>query len=204
MPWARGGASRRRMPFAAFVVAGAVALGGCTGESDPDPSPSAGSASATSSASPSVTPSPSPSVTASGPEIPPSAREQTEAGAIAYAKFFFDQVNTAWTEPRAGLIASLSDPECDFCSASESDAGYLVKERQRYQTDPSELLEVEPISGAPEGQQYLAIRLEQKNARIVDEAGVVVSSDERLVVDRYMALVWSDGRWLTLEVEKTE
>ncbi len=39
MPWARGGSSRRRMPFAAFVVAGAVALGGCTGGVGARPEP---------------------------------------------------------------------------------------------------------------------------------------------------------------------
>ena len=208
MPWALGGSSRRRMPWAAFVVAGAVvvgggALGGCTGGAEPDPSPSVSSGSPSSSASVSVTPSPSPSVTASGPEIPAAAREQTEAGAIAFAEYFVEQVNIAWTEPRVGLVKSLSDAKCDFCSASEADAQLLVDNGQRYQTTPSELLEVEPIVGAPEGQQYLAIKLEQKSARIVDGSGAVVNSNKRQVADLYMALIWSDDRWSMLEIEKT-
>jgi len=208
MPWVRGGSSRRRMPFAAFVVAGAVtvggALGGCTGGSEPDPSPSVSSGSSSSSASVSVTPSPSPSVTASGPEIPAAAREQTEAGAEAFVRFFFDQLNTAWTEPRAGLIESLSDPACKFCSLSENDAAYLVAEKQRYERVPAEVLEVEAFVGAPAGQQYLAAKIDQKNVRILDQAGEVVGTDQHKVIDRNVALVWSVDRWLMLEVEKSE
>jgi hypothetical protein len=203
MPWALGGSSRRRMPWAAFVVAGAVALGGCTGQSEPDPSPSAGSASATSSASPPVTPSPSPSVTASGPEIPPSAREQTEAGAIAYAKFFFDQVNVAWTEPRAGLIESLSDPACKFCAFTEQKAMELVGSKLRYRKAPIEMLSVEAVVGAPQGQQYLVASLEQKRVDVVNASGVVVDSDERLVSESYVVLKWADG-WMLREVEEAE
>lgn len=190
------------MPFAAFVVAGAVVLGGCTGESEPDPSPSAGSESVTSSASASVTPSPSPSVTASGPEIPAAAREQTEAGAVAYAKFFFDQFNIAWTEPRAGLIEALSDPKCQFCQKSEESTVGFVADGQRYASRPVEVSELEPIVGAPSGQQFLAATFEQKATQIVDQSGTVVSSVKRQVGERYVVLSWSDGRWWMREMER--
>ena len=202
MPWARGGSSRRRMPFAAFVVAGAVALGGCTGESEPDPSPSTGSASATSSASPSATPSPSASETASGPEIPAAAREQTEAGAEAFVRFFFDQFNIAWTEPRAGLIESLSDPECQFCQKSEESTLGFVADGQRYASQPVEVRGIEPIVGAPSGQQYLAATFEQKASRIVDQSGTAVTSVKRQVGERYVVLAWSGGRWWMREMER--
>ena len=202
MPWARGGSSRRRMPFAAFVVAGAVALGGCTGESDPDPSPSAGSASATSSASPSATPSPSASETASGPEIPAAAREQTEAGAEAFVRFFFDQVNTAWTEPRAGLIKSFSDPKCEFCSKTEATAARLVSDRQRYSSNPVEVTAIDQFVGAPSGQEYLAVTLVQRRVDVLDADGSVVSTDQRKNLDRYVAVIWTDGEWRLLGVEK--
>lgn len=185
----------------AGAAAVAVLVAGCQSEGPaPSTSPSGSSTSPTVSPSVAVTPS----ATESGPQIPAAAREQTEAGAIAFTQYFFDQVNVAWTEPRAGLIASLSDPKCQFCKASENDAAFLVDERQRYEGPPAELLEIEAIVGAPEGQQFLAIKLEQKGVRIVDSSGAVVGSDKRLVVDRYVALVWSEGRWVTLEVEKTE
>lgn len=207
MPWALGGSSRRRMPWAAFVVAGAVvvsggALGGCTGGAEPDPSPSVSSGSSSSSASVSVTPSPSPSVTASGPEIPAAAREQTEAGAIAFAKFFFDQFNIAWTEPRAGLIESLSDPECQFCRKSEESALGFVADGQRYAAAPVEVRDVEPIAGAPNGQQFLAATFEQKASRIVDSSGVVIKPVKAQVGERYVVLVWADGRWWLREMER--
>ena len=147
---------------------------------------------------------PSPTVTESGPAIPAAAREQTEAGAEAFVRFFFDQFNTAWTEPRAGLIASLSDPACSFCKVSEADAAYLVTERERYERAPADILEVEAFVGAPEGQQYLAAKVEQNKVRILDEAGAVVGVDEYAVFDRYIALKWASDHWLVLEVEKTK
>ena len=42
--------------------------------------------------------SPSPSVSASV-EVPAAAREKTEKGAEAFVRFFFEQVNQAWTDP---------------------------------------------------------------------------------------------------------
>lgn len=196
--------SRVRVPFAVVALAGADAMGGCTGEEAPVPSPSASSASVTASGSPSVSATPSPSVSPTGPEIPAAAREQTEAGAIAYTKFFFEQFNRAWTEPRAGLIESLSARECVFCKTTEETAAFLVGAGERYQSRPMEVLSAEAIVGAPEGRQFLVVNIEQKRVDIVNAAGNVVDTDARKVFERYVVLSWSTDHWLMFEVEKTD
>jgi hypothetical protein len=122
---------------------------------------------------------------------------------IAYAKFFFDQVNVAWTEPRAGLIESLSDPACKFCAFTEQKAMKLVGSKLRYRKAPIEMLSVEAVVGAPQGQQYLVASLEQKRVDVVNASGVVVDSDERLVSESYVVLKWADG-WMLREVEEAE
>jgi hypothetical protein len=203
MPWRAFAAPPRRRPFAAFVLAAAVALGGCSGEQAPDPSVSASSGSSTARVSPSTSVTPSPSVSETGPVIPAAARVQTEAGAIAYARFFFDQFNIAWTEPRAGLIASLSSRECVFCQTTEETAVFLVEEKERYGSPPMKVLKAEAISGAPEGQQFLVVQIEQKRADILDAEGNVVDTDARKVFERYVVVAWSADRWLLFEVEKT-
>lgn len=192
------------MPFATLVLAGAVALGGCSGEEAPDPSPSVSSGSSTASASPSASVTPSPTVTESGPAIPAAAREQTEAGAEAFVRFFFDELNTAWTEPQAGLIESLSDPTCEFCTNTEATATRLVADRHRYSTKPVEVTAVDQFVGAPTGQQYVAVTLVQRRSDVVDADGAVVRTDVRKVLDRYVAVVWAGDGWRLLGVEKTE
>ena len=153
-----------------WVVAGVLAaavLGGCDSSSEdpvgtPTPSPSASS----SSASPSASPTPSP--TASGPEVPAAAREKTDAGAEAFVKYFFDQFNVAWTKPEAGLISSLSTKDCKFCSTTETQAKWLVDNKQRYDKLPVTLLDMEAIAGAPDGQIYLTGTLRQNATNIVE------------------------------------
>ena len=115
-------------------VLGAVVVAGCSA-SDGSPAAQTPTPDATPSASASESPSasPSPSTTPSGPDIPAAATKQTDAGAEAFVEYFFEQFNVAWTEPRPGLIASLSDPDCQFCAKAEaSGAKTLPTTDERY------------------------------------------------------------------------
>ena len=90
--------SRRHlgMPFAAALAVGAAVLAGCQSNAEPPvgTTPAASVSPSASSSSSSPTSSPSPSV-----EIPAAAREKSEKGAEAFVRYFFDQVNVAWTKP---------------------------------------------------------------------------------------------------------
>ncbi len=188
-----------------WVMAGVLAagvLGGCDSSAEdpvetPTPSPSVSS----SSASPSTSPSPSP--TASGPDVPAAAREKTDAGAEAFVEYFFDQFNVAWTKPEAGLISNLSTEDCKFCATTETQAKWLVDNKQRYDKLPVTLLDMEAIAGAPEGQIYLTGTLRQNETNIVDESGAVTRTDAKKSLPRNIGLKWQGDRWLMFAVEKT-
>ncbi|MGG5257553.1 DUF6318 family protein [Phycicoccus avicenniae] len=176
-------------------------LGGCDASSDdpttaPTPSPSVSSTSA------SPSPTPTPSVTASGPDIPAAARAQTPAGAEAYMKYFFDQFNVAYTEPRAGLIKSMGTTACEFCSKSEVRAVELVEGKQRYAQAPVRLGEAKSFGGAPKNEQYVHIEFTQVAATIVDSSGRKVSQVAEANAGANAALTWSDGRWFVRGIEK--
>jgi uncharacterized protein DUF6318 len=186
------------------VVAGMLAAGvlaGCDSSPDdpvtPTPSPSV------SSSSPSPSASPSPSVTESGPQIPAAAREKTDAGAEAFVKYFFDQFNVAWTKPEAGLISSLSSKDCKFCATTETQAKWLVDNKQRYDSNPVDLLDMEAIAGAPEGQIYLTGTLRQNQTNIVDDSGAVTRTDPKKNLPRNIGLKWQGDSWRMFAVEKT-
>ncbi|MBM6400252.1 DUF6318 family protein [Phycicoccus sonneratiae] len=188
-----------RWAVVAMLAAGVLA--GCDSADDPvvTSTPSASS----SSASPTPSPSPSPSVTESGPQIPAAAREQTDAGAEAFVKFYMEQFNVAWTKPEAGLVAKFSAKDCKFCATVETQAKWLVDNKQRYDKAPVTLLDIQAISGAPEGQIYLTGTLRQNQTRILDESGAVTRTDPEKTLPRNIGLKWQEGVWLMFAVERT-
>ena len=199
MPWALGGSSRRRMPWAAFVVAGAVvvgggALGGCTGGAEPDPSPSVSSGSPSSSASVSVTPSPSPSVTASGPEIPAAAREQTEAGAEAFVRFYIAQSARAWVEADASQLAGLATANCATCSNLEETAVDLRADGQKYSAVPIKVASLS-VFRSSKAEVVFDAELREQNVSVVDSKGSVIESFPARTLNSAVATVWKEGQW---------
>ncbi len=89
---------RVRRPAAVTLVGLAVVVGvlaGCQSEETP-PATTSPSASVTSASPSASASSPSPSASASV-DIPAAARVKSDKGAEAFVRYFFDQVNTAWT-----------------------------------------------------------------------------------------------------------
>ena len=192
------------MPFAAVALLGAVvatAVGGCQSEETPpaSPTPSATVSSPSPSASASVSPSPSPSG-----DVPAEAREKTDEGAEAFVTYFFDQVNRAWTTPEAGVIAALSVKGCEFCEKTEATALYLVKEHQRYESNPVSVTQTARFAGAPRDQHYYSIQLTQNRSRILDASGAVVATDPKKETQFNVAVQWAENGWRMLGVENAE
>ncbi len=186
---------------AVMGMLGAVALAGCdSGGDDPvvSPTPTASST----SASPSASSSPSPTPSSTGPDIPAAARAHTPAGAEAFLRFYFDQINVAYMKPQPRLLSSLSTPDCEFCRRSEATAAELAKARQRYSTRPVSVKTASSFGGAPAGGQYLHLVFVQHGAKVVDSAGVVVDTDSRLTAEANAALRWEAGAWKLQGIEK--
>ena len=85
-----------------LVAALGLLASGCAGGSDAKPT-----------TLPSLTATPSASTSAA--VIPTPARAHTPQGAAAFVRFYFVQVNKAFTTADPGSLAALSDPECSSC-----------------------------------------------------------------------------------------
>ncbi|WP_148046635.1 DUF6318 family protein [Nocardioides pocheonensis] len=84
------------------------ALSGCGGDPKADPPPSP---------SPSTSPvSTTPSARASVPVMPEAAKENTKAGAIAFAEHYVDLINQAQATGYVAGLRSVEDPQCTSCS----------------------------------------------------------------------------------------
>ena len=109
----------RRGAFTAVVVAGSLALAGCSGGGeDPPPTTSSTSSSSSTSSTPSATTqSPSGTKTVA---LPPEATKHTEAGAMAFARYYWAQASQSLVTNDASGIEAMSGDECSECAAVEA------------------------------------------------------------------------------------
>jgi hypothetical protein len=129
-------------------------------------------------------------------DVPAEARVNSPAGAMAFARYFFAQVNKAYTTPQAGLIAPLSTANCKSCAAFEKTAGDFVVDGQRYDRQALEVLETslspEP---APAGTLIIDVVAKQFPAKVITGSGSIV----RTITERQgifvVRLARGDGVW---------
>ena len=99
------------------------------------------------------------------------------AGAKAFAKHFFGQVNKAYTTPQAGLLAPLSTPNCKTCTVFETTAAGFVAQSQRYDRAAVSILEVSIDSDPPPaGITLVDVVVRQLPAKVIDGKGKTVVS----------------------------
>ncbi len=198
--------------YAAWLAMLGVLAGGVVGCTN---SP-AGPVSTTSATASGVTITPAPptsaprttSATASAvypADVPAEARVNSPAGAMAFARYFFAQVNKAYTTPQAGLIAPLSTPNCKSCDSFEQMAAGFVAEGQRYNHQALEIVEVSPNPGAgPTGMLLVDVVAHQLPASVVSNSGTTV----RTITERrgifVVRLARGDGFWTvdTIQVQQ--
>jgi Family of unknown function (DUF6318) len=145
-------------------------LSACGGGAKPDPSTSTSSPTNSTSA-PAVSVSPTKAGPTIDPNIPTAARAHTPAGTAAFVKYFHDQVNVAWRQPKTGLLMPLSLAECKTCTALESTAENTVTKQQHMIGDAVRIDSVEPGDTAPNGDQTVVLVGAQLATSIVDSAG---------------------------------
>ena len=168
-------------------MAVALVVPGCSGGDDPPPPLK--SSPLTSQTTTATTSAAAPS------DIPPAARAHTPAGAVAFVKYFYDQLNRAWTTPATGLLKPLSDSGCLSCQAFEASAKELFEKNHRYESDPVTISGIHAVVGGPKGQQYVSARLYQHEVDVVDQHGRTVSTDEARTASTTIALLWTEGGW---------
>src|SRR5690606_36837355 len=159
---------------AALAVIAAVALAGCSGSSEPDPTPTA-AAPTTAVAGPTDTeaaetasPTAEPGEASGVPPLPDAAKENTPEGAEAFIRYYFDVTNAAYTTPEAGLLPSLSDPECLACKAIEEQNEGLVQQDIRVKIAPFELTEMQRVGGSAPDVTSFNVKLSQPAYQVLD------------------------------------
>ena len=181
----------------AVPLAASMLLAGCGGDAKPDPSSSSTPTSTpTTTAVPTTTASPT-----TDPNIPVAARAHTPAGAEAFIRYFYRQLNVAWGQPRAGLLAQLSLPTCKICTALEENAAKNVSTHQRMSGDTVRIDSADAGGTESTGDQRVIVIGSQLKSSVVD-------SNERKVRDipaakfRFVATTrWTESGWRVNEIK---
>ena len=121
---------------------------------------------------------------------------KSDKGAEAFVRYFFDQVNLAWTTPDPDPIDTNSEEGCKSCTSLSDTAKQLRAKGHRYASNPVTVSNTKLVAGAPKGQQFVETNLLQHRVDVVDASGNVVSTDKRATLLRTVAVIWRGDRWL--------
>lgn len=121
----------------------AITVTGCSG--DPKPAPSTTTSSQPSTPSTSTTTS-VPATSSDGyngpASVPVAARAHTDAGRIAFAKHYVNQINETGKNPRTGILEPLALPTCKTCRNYSSTVSSLQRSQNKYTGDSFQILKV--------------------------------------------------------------
>ena len=192
--------SARHRYVAAGLATLALTVSACSGGGgDPvqtSSSPTSSSSSTTSAAtSPSSDPSSSATASIDPADLPADARKHTPEGAAAFVKYYFEQVNLAWTTPDAGLLPALAEAGCKSCAGLQETAQSLVAKQHKYAAPPITVTKVKAFDGAPERQQFVRVFIEQHEVSVVDQSGNVVDKDKAGQGARTASVLWVGESW---------
>ena len=178
------------------ILAASILLSACGGGAKPDPSSSTSPSPTTSTSAPPRSASPTTAGPTIDPNIPAAARAHTPAGAEAFVRYFYSQLNIAWSKPQAGLITSLSAKTCKTCAALEGTAVDLAAKGSHYR---GEVLTVETIGSISESE--VLVVGEQPIGSVIDSKGAVVKSGIKVQPLKFVVTVaWPARGWLVQEI----
>jgi len=115
-------------------------------------------------------------------------------------RFFVDQLNKSYMTPDDTLIPPLGEPDCRSCAAFQKHAQEYVSLKHRFSSPALELVSVQPAPGAPDGKQFLSVKVHQLPASVIDAAGTVMSTESDSTFDGRALLTWQGGKWLIYDL----
>ena len=185
----------------AVPLAASMLLAGCGGDAKPDPSSSSTSTSSSTTAAPTTTAPPTSASPTTDPNIPAAARAHTPAGAAAFVRYFHDQLNIAWGQPRAGLLAPLSLPSCKTCSAFESNAAKNVSAHQHISGNTVRIDSSNPGGVEANGDQTVVFTGAQLKTAVVDSTGHKVRDIAAAKIRSVATTRWTATGWRISEIQ---
>ena len=184
-------------------LAGAVAalgvglLGACTGDTaDPTTSTPTSSASSSSASptNPATTPSPTSAYVPVKPKFPAAARKQTDAGAVAFAEYYWALVNYAYEKPDSSVLSTYRRPNCLGCEQFHDGVRSLEESRQQWAGPVVTLRKATHVfTNAQEVR--VVTEVSTNSVELINSDGSVAKLQPKETQRWGMQLVWATGHW---------
>lgn len=191
--------ARTTITTALLAVLTVSSVAGCSGTPKPAPSTSTVSKVPTSSATtstPSTKPAPTPSQDGyTGPaSVPLAARAHTDAGRIAFAKHYIDQINETGKNPQTGILEPLALPTCKTCANFAGTVKQMVKGKQHLDGTTFENIRTGPSLGSVV--PAVELLCSQSLIHRVDSFGKVLESAQQIPhLGIVLYIRWMNRQW---------
>jgi hypothetical protein len=200
-------------PLRYAVVLAAMVLAGCT-SAPPAPPVTSSPATVAGTSAASTTPSstvattttstaaPTTSVDTVLARIPAAARPKTEAGAAAFAKFYFETINGGFKSAQSRDVAHLSDASCTTCNSFTQAIDELRSRQQHYGGDLATVEYSTPVSFTKRSAQIL-VDLKQRQVPVLGADGGELEKTPAGSAS-FLVSVRFDERWVVTRIQKTK
>ena len=125
---------------------------------------------------------------------------KSEAGAIAFVKYFLELNNLAYMRSDPELLRRVSAIGCEVCESLIADVEELQRLGRHY-NQPVVALDSAKYLGANSSTQFLvSAQVTQQRSSVVDSDGKVILTDPKKVLKRTFEVTWQSGSWLVSAV----
>ena len=134
------------------------------------------------------------------PTLPDEAKEQSEAGAAAFATFYLDTLNYSTMNSTDGLLEDLGGPDCKTCRAFEE---LVTKYADEGHHSDGPVVTFQPLEARASGSNMIIFAdAVQPVPSTLDESGNVVQEGaEGSAFTMVIRMHWSEGQWMITEIQ---
>lgn len=197
---------------AALMAATCLAISGlsaCAGEGDGEETssttvgPLPGDSTTSSSSSATSSTSSSSSGTKGGdtaPELPAAAKKHTKEGAVAFAKFYWDEGGEALKSGNTKMLSALSDGQCEVCQTYIDGIDKDAKKGLHADINPTQIGNSKVTDQTEERSDFVVtLEANDKQYNLVDPQGKSTGQADPVVYDIQIYVDWKGSRWAVVD-----
>ncbi|ACV06808.1 hypothetical protein I6I18_06755 [Kytococcus sedentarius] len=103
--------------------------------------------------------------------MPPAAKENSEEGAEAFARWYVETLNHLWQQPQAGAIEQFSAPTCRQCANYEQTFREQEQSGEHQEGEAARIVGTHVAGGESPSTHEVIVVVSQPPARQVDASG---------------------------------
>ncbi|WP_256795377.1 DUF6318 family protein [Terrabacter sp. Ter38] len=134
-------------------------------------------------------------------KIPAAARANDKSGGVAFSRFYFGTLNSAFKTGDSELLAALASPRCPTCMAFVDGVEQLNEQERRYGGDLVSVTSASALNFSTNNKQVL-LEIDQKSVPVLNEVNDHVGTTPAGKASFIATLGFKAGRWSIERLQK--